>query len=57
MLKPGTIVWKGDANLPVSQQGLKVLGHSIGQPAFVREFLENKNGEHTVPFERIPWAC
>ena len=51
MLKPGAIVWKGDANLPTSQQGLKVLGIPIG-----REFLENKNREHTILFERIPWV-
>ena len=54
MLKPFSVVWKGDPNLPVSQQGLKVLGIPIGQPAFVREFLENNSREHTVLKEKIP---
>ena len=54
MLKPGAIVWKGDANLPVSQQGLKVLGIPIGQPAFVREILENRSREHTALSDWVP---
>ena len=56
MLKPGAVVWKGDPSLPASQQGLKVLGIPVGQPAFVREFLENKSREQTVLFQRIPWV-
>ena len=54
VVKPDAAVWKGDPNLPPTQQGLKVLGVPLGQPAYVREFLENKSRERTVLFERIP---
>ena len=56
VVKPDAVVWKGDPNLPPTQQGLKVLGVPLGQPAYVREFLENKSREQTVLFERIPWV-
>ena len=47
---------EGGSNLPPIQQGLKVLGVPLGQPAYVREFLENKSTEQAVLFERIPWV-
>ena len=49
VVKPDVVVWKGDPNLPPTQQGLKVLG-------VPREFLENQSREQTVLFERIPWV-
>ena len=42
--------------LPVSQQGLKVLGIPIGYEAFVQRFLDNKSTEQQVLFPRIPWV-
>ena len=55
VVKPDAIVWKGDPQLPPLQQGLKVLGVPIGQPKFIREFLQRKSGEQATLFERIPW--
>ena len=45
-VKPEAVVWRGDPELPLSQQGMRVLGVPIGQPEFVRDFLERKNQEH-----------
>ena len=41
-VKPEAVVWRGDLELPLSQQGMMVLGVSIGQPEFVRDYLERK---------------
>ena len=46
---------RGDRELPFSQQGMRVLGVPIGQPEFVRDYLERKNQEHETLFQRIPW--
>ena len=54
-VKPDAVVWRGDTDLPLSQQGIRVLGVPIGQPEFVRHFLEKKNQEHQTLFQRIPW--
>ena len=43
-VKRGAIVWRGDARLPEAQQGVKILGIPVGQPGFVRAFLEQKSG-------------
>ena len=56
LVKPDAIVWKGDPQLFPLQQGLKVLGVPIGQPEFIREFLQRKSGEQATLFERIPWV-
>ena len=53
-VKPDAVVWRGDLGLPLSQQGLKVLGIPIGQPAFVSDFLERKSREQQTLFQRIP---
>ena len=50
------VVWRGDTELPLCQQGIRVLGVPIGQPEFVRHFLEKKNQEHQTLFQRIPWC-
>ena len=49
--------WCGEVTgeLPLSQQGMRVLGVPIGQPEFVRDYLERKNQEHETLFQRIPW--
>ena len=56
LVKPDAIVWKGDPQLPPLQQGLKVLGVPLGQPEFIKEFLQRKSGELATLFERIPWV-
>ena len=53
-VKPDAVVWKGDPELPRAQQGLKVLGVTIGQPEYVRDFLEKKSREQEVLFNKIP---
>ena len=54
LTKPGTVVWKGDDRLPAAQQGLKILEIPVGQPEYVRKFLEEKAHEHHTLFQRIP---
>ena len=54
LVKPDAVVWKGDPQLPPPQQGLKVLGVPIGQPEYVREFLQRKSGEHATLFREDP---
>ena len=44
---PDAIVWRGCADLPVHQQGIRVLGTPLGQPEFVVEQLSSL-------FEKIP---
>ena len=39
LVKPEPVVWRGDTELPLSEQGVKVLGVPIGQPACVQLFL------------------
>ena len=53
-VKPDAVVWKGDPELPLAQQGLKVLGVPIGQIEYVRDFLEKKSREQEVWFNKIP---
>ena len=55
-VKPGAVVWRGDASLPPIQQGLKVLGVPIGHGVFVDHFLEHKSTDQQVLFQRIPWV-
>ena len=38
--------------MPEAQQGVKILGIPVGQPGFVRAFLEQKSEEHALLFER-----
>ena len=54
-VRPDVVVWRGDQNLPPSQQGLKVLVVPIGHTEFVKEFLEGKSREQVTLFQRIPW--
>ena len=54
-VKPGAVVWLWNSMLPATQQGLKVLGISIGHEAFVQRFLESKTTEQEV-LHRIPWV-
>ena len=54
VVKPGAVVWKGDRELPVTEQGVKVLGVPIGTPEHVQEFLAKKGREQEILFQRIP---
>ena len=44
----------GDDSLPSSHQGIKIWGIPVGQPEYIRQFLEEKSGEHRTLFQRIP---
>ena len=50
---PHARVWRG-SNLPVDQQGIKILGTPLGHPHFVEAHLNRKSAEHDVLLERIP---
>ena len=53
-VKPDAVVWRGDAQLPVQSQGVRVLGTPIGRPEYVEDFLVRKSSEHDILFTRIP---
>ena len=36
---PGAVAWKGDAELPPSQQGIKILGIAVGRREYIEHFL------------------
>ena len=46
--------WRGDATLPLEQQGIRVLGTPVGHPNFIHHFLRKKSDAHSRLFERIP---
>ena len=48
------VLWRGDQNLPVGQQGIRVLGVPIGQEECVKNHLAKKSDEHQVLIDRIP---
>ena len=46
---PGSqTIWKGDLDLPVDRQGLRVLGAPIGTQEYVVRQLKAKSTEHAV---------
>ena len=38
-VKPDAVVWRGDAQLPLESQGVRVLGTPTGRPEYVEDFL------------------
>ena len=42
------------SNMPISQQGMKVLGTPLGHHAFVRSHSENTCDDHQMLLDRIP---
>ena len=48
------VVWKSDPELPLSQNGLRVLGGPIGHPLYIVDQLDSKSVEHELLFQRIP---
>ena len=51
-LKPEAVV----CLLPVTQQGVKVLGIPIGKQEYVQEFQAHKSRQQQVLFQRTPWV-
>ena len=47
-------VWRGNSTLDEAEQGVMILGIPVGQPGFVRRFLEKKSEEQKLLFDRIP---
>ena len=45
LVKPDAIAWRGDKELPLAQQGSRVLGAAIGRTEFVVAHLEGKTRE------------
>ena len=41
-VKPDAVVWRGDVELPLERQGMRVLGTPNGRPEFVQHFLARK---------------
>ena len=48
------VLLRGDQNLPVGQQGIRVLGVPIGQEECIKNHLAKKSNEHQVLIDRIP---
>ena len=51
--KPGARVWRG-SEVPTEEQGIKVLGASVGHRDFVRKHLERILEQHEVLLNGIP---
>ena len=51
--KPDAVVWRGDPELPLTEQGLTVLGAPVGQLEFVQAQLAKKGAEHEALLEMI----
>ena len=52
--KPDAVVWRGDPELPLTEQGLTGLGAPVGQVEFVQAQLTKKGAEHEALLEMIP---
>ena len=44
----------GGRDIAKGQQGVKILGVSVGQPKFVHSFLERKREKHSILSQSIP---
>ena len=51
---PEAVVWKGNPELPHSQQGIKILGTPVGRKEFVEHELESRANTHAELLEKIP---
>ena len=54
LVESDAVVWKSDPELPLSQNGSRVLGAPIGQPLYIVDQLASKSVEHELLFQRIP---
>ena len=50
------VLWRGDQNLPVGEQGIGKLGVPIGQEEYIKNHLAKKSDEHQVLMNRIPFV-
>ena len=50
----GENAWKGDPNLPTTQQGLKILGTPLGHIDYITEMIQELSREHQRFLDRIP---
>ena len=48
------VVWRGAEELPMHQQGMKVLGTPLGHTEFITAQLEMFTAEHETLLDRIP---
>ena len=51
---PDAVVWKGDPDLPLSQQGIKILGVPVGRKEFIEHELDSRATCHAELLEKIP---
>ena len=60
-VKPDAVVWRGDTDLPLSQQGIQVLGVPIGQPPRATFWMRAVRPELTDSFavrhDEDVWSC
>ena len=54
LVEPDAVVGKSDSELPLSQNGLRVLEAPIGHPLYIVDQLASKSVEHELLFQRIP---
>ena len=55
-VRPDVVVWRGDQNLPPSEQSLKVLGCQLATVSLSRNsWMARKSREQVTLFQRIPW--
>ena len=54
MSDPDAVVWKGDAEIPDQERGVRVLGAPIGSSEEVLAQLNAKSREQRLLFQRIP---
>ena len=52
-VKPDAVVWRGDAQLSLESQGVRVLGTRIGRPERVEDFLVRKSSEHDMTLSSL----
>ena len=50
---PDAVVWKGDAEIPDQERGVRVLGAPIGSSEYVLAQLNAKSREQRLLFQRI----
>ena len=55
-IRPEAFVCRGDSTLAEAEQEVKILGIPVGQPGFVRRFLEKKSEEQKLLFDRISFV-
>ena len=52
-IDPDAIVWRENSDIPIEQQGLKILGCLVGHHDFVQDQLSKLADRHSVLLDRI----